>query len=355
MCLTLLFWLPNASTAAASIDLLFWFITAVTIFFSIGIFAAIVFYGVRYRRGTKVDRSNPPQYNSIVELVWTIIPLVIVIGMFFWSSAVWIANARIPANALEIYVTGKQWMWKAQHPEGRWENNTLHVPLGRPVVLTMTSEDVIHAFYVPAFRLKKDVVPGEYTQLAFTPTKAGDFHLFCAEFCGTLHSQMVGTVTVMQPSDYEKWLREGSVPQSMAEEGRRLFISNGCSGCHGANASVRAPRLEGVYGRPVPIQIPRPGVPLEKIAATTITADNKYIHDSILLPEKQVRAGFRPIMPTFKNRLTEEQILKIVAYIKSLSQQTPTENVSPNPTSALSAEDYRSRTGFVPTNIKGLK
>jgi len=345
----------GASSAAGSIDLLFWFITAITIFFSVGIFAAIAFYAVRYRRGVKVDRSNPPQYNSIVELVWTIIPLAIVFGIFFWSSGVYLANARIPANALEIYVVGKQWMWKAQHPEGRWENNSLHVPLGRPVVLTMTSEDVIHAFYVPAFRLKKDVLPGEYTQLAFTPTKAGDFRLFCAEFCGTLHSQMIGTVTVMEPADYEVWLREGTPQRSLAEEGRSLFISKGCSGCHSANSSVRAPRLEGIYGKPVPIQIPRPGVPLERIPATTIIADTKYIHDSILLPEKQVRAGFRPIMPTFKNRLTEEQILKIAAYIRSLSTQTPTDNTSRNPTASLSAEDYRARTGFVPTNIKGLK
>lgn len=345
---------PRASTSATAIDLLFWFITVITIFFSVGIFLALIFYAVRYRRGAHVDRSNPPQYQTLVEIVWTAVPAAIVIAIFLWSSVLFLANARVPPGALEIFVVGKQWMWKAQHPEGRWENNTLHVPAGRPIVLTMTSEDVIHSFYVPAFRLKKDAIPGQYTQLSFTPTKVGTYRFFCAEYCGTLHSQMTGTVTVMPPADYERWLREGTVPQSLAEEGRKLFIANGCSGCHSPNASVRAPRLEGIYGRPIPIQIPRPGVPLEQTPATTILADSKYIHDSILLPASQIAAGYGTkapvysIMPTYKGRLTEEQIFKIVAYIKSLASTTPTTPVGEATSAPLSPEDYEARVGFVP-------
>jgi mono/diheme cytochrome c family protein len=232
--------------------------------------------------------------------------------------------------------------------------------VGRPILLNMTSEDVIHAFFIPAFRLKQDVIPGQYTRLWFTATKPGVYDLFCAEFCGTLHSNMVGSVIAMEPADYEAWLRAGSVPESLAAAGERLFRTRGCAGCH-VGGSVRAPMLEGMYGRPRPVQIPPPGLTgdalitaVAKIPATTMIADETYIHDSILLPEKWVAAGYLPVMPTYKNRLTEAEILRIVAYLKSLSATT-----GPNQgrTGAdargrtLSAEEYKARTGFVPENV----
>jgi cytochrome c oxidase subunit 2 len=354
---------PQASTGAVAIDQIILAITLTAAFFSVGIFVALIYFAVKYRRGTKVDRSNPPLYNLPIEIVWTGIPLLLAMALFVWSTAGYLVNKRMPAGAMDIYVIGKQWMWKMQHPEGRWENNELHVPVGRPVRLTMTATDVIHSFFVPAFRLHQDVIPGSYTQLWFTPSKVGEYHLFCAQFCGTLHSQMTGTVYVMDPADYEQWLRAGTSPETLADIGHELFIRNGCSGCHGGNGSVRAPRLDGIYGRPIPVQIPPEGLTgaalyaaLKKTIATTEIADDRYIHDSIVLPEKEVAAGYLPVMPTFKNKLTEEEIFDLTAYIKSLA--TPegqrARGVSMPPTRTLSPEEYRARTGFVPANIKSL-
>jgi cytochrome c oxidase subunit 2 len=234
--------------------------------------------------------------------------------------------------------------------------NELHVPVGRNIKLTMTSEDVIHSFFVPAFRLKQDVIPGQYTELWFKATKPGTYHLFCAEFCGTLHSQMTGTVTVMEPAEFERWLSTGVTSGGAAEAGGKLFIQRGCSGCHGADSSVRAPTLDGIYGRAIPVQIPQPGRPLEQTPATTLVADERYIHDSIVLPEKEVAAGYKPIMPTFEGQLTEEQIFQLTAYIRSLGRhRDPGRDTSVGMrTPALTKEDYEARTGFVPKNIQTL-
>jgi cytochrome c oxidase subunit II len=354
---------PQASEGAVAIDQVILAITLTAAFFSVGIFVALTYLAVKYRRGNKVDRSNPPLYNLPIEIAWTGIPLLLAMGLYVWSTAGYLANKRPPAGAMQIYVVGKQWMWKMQHPEGRWENNELHVPVGRAVKLTMTSTDVIHSFFVPAFRLHQDVIPGSYTELWFKPTQVGAYHLFCAQFCGTLHSQMIGTVYVMDPAEYEQWLRAGTSPQTLADEGQRLFIQHGCSGCHGGNGSVRAPRLDGIYGRPVPVQIPPEGLvgaalyaALRQTTATTMVADDRYIHDSIVLPEKEVAAGYLPVMPTFKNRLTEEEIFQLTAYIKSLA--TPEGQralgVRMPPTRTLTPEEYRTRTGFTPANIKSL-
>jgi cytochrome c oxidase subunit 2 len=242
-------------------------------------------------------------------------------------------------------------MWKLQHPSGRWEMNELHVPVGKPVVLTMTSEDVIHSFYVPAFRIKQDVIPGRFTQMWFTPTKPGAYHHFCAEFCGTMHSGMVGTVYVLDQGDYEKWLTEGNVRETAASRGAALFRKHGCSGCHGAGASVRAPALEGIYGRSVPVQVRKAGVPLDQTPATTMIADTRYIHDAIVLPEQEVAAGYKPIMPSFKNQLTEEEILNLVAYIRSLSDRREPAVGRRDVSGQRGPEDYRARTGFVPQNM----
>jgi cytochrome c oxidase subunit II len=354
--------LPQAATSAAPIDWLIAAINAITIFFSLGIFAAITILAWKYRRGNKVDRSNPPMHNDQIEVTWTVIPLLICMGIFVWSTTLFMVQRRMPPGAMEIYVTGKQWMWKVQHPSGRWENNELHVPTGRAIKLTLTSADVIHAFYVPAFRIKTDVIPGQYTYLWFKPTRVGTYHLFCAEFCGTEHSRMIGTVTVMDPADYERWQASGSFSKTVAAEGERLFRQHGCSGCHAGSGSVRAPVLEGIYGRSIPVQAPPAGLSqrqleaaLPKIAARTVRADDRYIHDSIVLPNQEIAAGFSPIMPQFKNRLTEEEIFQLTAYIRSLSgaRGTSLRTTGTGRNQALSAEEYRARVGFVPSNVPG--
>lgn len=354
--------LPQAATSAAPIDWLIHAINAITIFFSAGIFIAIIFLTWRYRRGNKVDRSNAPMHNDQIEVIWSVIPLLIAMGIFVWATTLFMIQRRMPPGAMEIYVTGKQWMWKVQHPNGRWENNELHVPTGRAIKLTLTSADVIHAFFVPAFRIKTDVIPGQFTYLWFKATRPGTYHLFCAEFCGTLHSGMTGTVTVMEPAEYERWLASGSYSQTVAAAGERLFLQHGCSGCHAGSGSVRAPTLEGIYGRPIPVQVPPAGLSqrqleaaLPKIPAQTMRADDRYIHDSIVLPNQEIAAGYSPIMPSFKNRLTEEEILQLTAYIRSLrsSQGTAYRTTGAGRNQALSAEEYRARVGFVPSNATG--
>jgi cytochrome c oxidase subunit 2 len=353
---------PQASTAAVQIDLLFIGMSVIIAVFGVGVCVALVYFMVKYRRGHKVDRSNAPAHNLPIEIAWTFIPLVLLLVMYVWASAVFLDLRRMPAGAMEIYVVGKQWMWKIQHPEGRWEMNELHVPVGRNIQLTMTSEDVIHDFFVPAFRLHQDVVPGEYAKVWFKPTRVGAYHLFCAQFCGTFHSQMRGTVYVMTPADYEKWLSSGQYQQSLADAGGVLFRQHGCSGCHGAGSSVRAPVLEGLYGRPVPVQIVPQGTPpaqlravLAKTPATTVLADDKYIHDCIMLQDK-IPGGFEPIMPVFKGQLSEQQVFQLTAYIKSLanSRTVTTGGAGGKYTGTLTPEEYRARTGFVPSNIRSL-
>jgi len=338
-------------------DLLFAAITANAVLFTGAIFVAIAVLCGFYRKGRKADRSNPPHHNLPIEIVWTGIPLGIAMALFVWSAALFLTLRRIPEGADAIYVVGKQWMWKIQHPEGRWENNELHVPLGRPTELIITSEDVIHAFFIPAFRTKIDAIPGDYTRLWFTPTRTGTYPFFCAEFCGTLHSQMIGTVTVLDPADYERWLTEGDNRGTLAEAGQKLFIKSGCDGCHGPASSVRAPWLEGIFGKPVPVQIPQSGVPLEKTPATTILADDRYIHDAIVLPEQEVAAGYQPIMPTFKNRLTEEEIFQLTAYIRSLADKdSPRESADqPRHPVKMTPGDYKARVGFEPSNMKSIQ
>jgi cytochrome c oxidase subunit II len=345
----------QASANAASVDLLFTALNLMTLVFSVGIWIAIIYFAVKYRRGHKVDRSNPPLEHLAIELTWTIGPLAIVMGLFVWATVLYFREARPPAGAMQINVVGKQWMWKLQQPQGRWEMNELHVPVGRPVQLRMTSEDVIHSFFVPAFRLKTDVLPGKYSTMWFTPTKPGRYHLFCAEYCGTSHSGMVGSVVVMTPSDYELWLRSGNTNRTRAAAGEQLFRQNGCSGCHGAGSSVRAPMLEGVYGKPVAIEVPT-GKGTRQ--TTTTIADDRYIHDSIVLPEQEVAAGYEPIMPTFRGRLSEEEIVQLVDYIKSLSTgstNTTANNQGGQNSRDMSAQDIQTRTGFVPPNMGTIR
>ncbi len=312
-------WPETASTVAGQIDFVFNVLNAVTIFFTLLVVACVIYFVCKYRRGVKADRSNAPDEGLAIELTWTIVPGIICVFLFGLATYVYLQVVRTPAGAMEIYVVGKQWMWKVQHPEGRWAMNELHVPVGRKVKLTMISEDVIHSFFIPAFRVKQDVLPGRFSTLWFEATKVGQYHLFCAEYCGTKHSGMVGTVHVMEPADYEKWLSEGNAKDSMAARGEKLFRELGCGGCHGPGASVRAPMLNGLYNKPVPIQLPDG-------STKVITADARYIMDSILLPEQEIAGGYKPIMPTFKNQINQEETLLLTEYIKSLGTANGSRN-----------------------------
>jgi cytochrome c oxidase subunit 2 len=263
--------------------------------------------------------------STLVELTWIVIPTILALGVYVWASRLYFDMLRVPAdpNALEISVVAKQWMWKFQHPEGQREVNTLHVPVGRRVKLQMISQDVIHSFYVPAFRVKQDVLPGRYTAAWFEATKPGQYHLFCAEYCGTQHSGMTGTVFVMEPANFERWLADAAArarapaqgpsagPQTMAGAGEQLFQRFGCISCHRPDGSGRCPSLVGVFGTQVQLE-----------SGQTVTADATYVRESILRPTAKVVAGYEPVMPSFEGQVTEEQIMQLIAYIRSLGSET---------------------------------
>ena len=293
-----------ADTVAPHIDGLFTFMLLLCGSVALGVVILLVTFCVRYRERAIVERE-PMTRKLGIELTWTLVPLALFIAVFLWSAYQFVGLYRTPDDALPVYVVAKQWMWKLQHRSGRREINELHVPLGQPVRLIMTSQDAIHSFYVPAFRLKQDVVPGRYTGLWFTPTKLGEFHLFCAEYCGTEHSRMIGRIVVMTPPDYARWVSAGKAQPSLAQYGFALFRQLGCSGCHTAGSSVHAPSLAGLLGREVHLQDGR-----------SLVADENYIRDSILLPKKDVVAGFVPIMPSFAGQVSEEDIQALIAFIR---------------------------------------
>lgn len=303
----------QASAVASKVDALMLFELGVSAFFMVMIGLAILGFSIRYRKGNAVDRSNPPTHSKLMEVIWIVLPMILAMTMYVWATRLFFEQYESTPGAARIDVVGKQWMWYVQHPEGRSETNELHVPVGRPVRLHMTSQDVIHSFFLPAFRIKQDVLPGRYTELPFTPTKVGVFDLFCAEYCGTNHSIMIGKIHVMEPEAYEAWLAEKGAGPSQADEGEKLFVQHHCAGCHRGSQIVHAPRLEGVYGKPVPIQVGSE-VHFE-------TADETYIRDSILVPKDKVVAGYEPIMPSYKDQISEQDLLKIIAYIKSLANR----------------------------------
>ncbi len=311
LALLLLPLLPDAaSTEAHRVDALFYFMLALCGCVAAGVVILTIFFAVKYRRRTPDQLALPSRTPKWVELTWTILPLLIFVGIFVWGARVYFALARPPKSAVEINVVAKQWMWKFQHAEGQREINELHVPVNEPVKLTLASEDVIHSFYVPAFRIHQDVLPVSpghpYRTVWFEATKTGSFHLFCSQYCGTQHSGMVGKIVVMSAADYQRWLASGG-EGSLASMGQKLFRQLACDECHSGTAQARAPSLDGLYGHLVALQ-----------DGTTVRADESYIRESILDPRAQVVAGFQPIMPTFRNQLDEEQVLELIAYIKSL-------------------------------------
>ena len=301
-----------ASAQAGQVDALYFFLVAVSAFFALLIGLLLVVFAVRFRR-RRPDEVGEAIHGSIaLEMLWTLIPLGIALFMFVWGAQVYFHLTRPPAGAMEVYVVGKQWMWKVQHADGAREINELHVPIGRPVKLIMGSEDVIHSFFLPSFRVKADVVPGRYNTLWFTATKPGRYHIFCTQYCGTKHSAMIGWVTVMEPAEYQAWLSGGSSGVTVADNGAKLFKDLGCASCHQEVQQSRGPSLRGSYGHEVKLN-----------TGQTVQFDDEYIRESIVNPQAKIVAGYQPIMPTFQGLVNEDQLLQLVSYVKSLGGAAP--------------------------------
>jgi cytochrome c oxidase subunit II len=319
-------WPDQASTHATAVDALLAFITGVCGFFAVLIAVLLLVFAVRYRRRAETDRPAPAHGSLALELTWSLIPLGFMMAFFFWGARLYFNWGRPPDDSLEVYVVARQWMWKMQHLGGQREINALHVPVGRPVRLTMTSTDVIHSFFVPAFRIHMDVLPGRYTTVWFEATKPGRYNLFCSQYCGTNHAKMVGEVVVMEMEEYRTWLSQGA-DGGLAAEGRKLFMKLQCAACHSGDALARAPLLESIYQKQVPLE-----------NGQTVLADESYLRESILFPDAKIVAGFKPIMPSYKDQVDEEEVLQLIAFIKSLKPgQTPPriENADPPPSPAL--------------------
>ena len=305
--------LPQASIVSHEVDTLFLALMAVSFAVLALVFGLLLRFSIRYHHASGVDRTQPLQKSWRFEIGWTVATLVGFLGLFIWGADLYVREFQAAPGAQTVTVIAKQWMWKAEHPEGQHEINALHLPVDRPVQLRLTSEDVIHDFGLPAFRLKHDVLPGRYETLSFTPDRVGSFQLYCNQFCGTDHASMIGQVVVMTQPDYARWLSMTGSTESLVAQGSRLFIQYGCSGCHrgggrGGDGTVRAPPLDGVYGSPVPLA-----------DGTTVIADDRYIHDSIVMPKSQVVASYEPLMPSFAGVIGEEDLVKLVEYIKSLA------------------------------------
>jgi len=293
---------------AGNVDALFVFLVVLSTLMSVAIFTMILVFAIRFRKRPGVQ-AEQIEGSTPLEITWSVVPLGIFMMIFVWGAVIYFQERTPPQGATEVYVVAKQWMWKLQHQEGQREINQLHIPVGRDVKLIMTSQDVIHSFYVPAFRIKQDVLPGRYTTAWFHATKPGTYHLFCAEYCGTQHSGMIGQVVVMEPAQYQAWLSGGPATGTLAENGQEIFQQLGCSTCHRSDTQGRGPNLVGVFGKPVQLEDGR-----------TVLADENYVRESILSPAAKVVAGFKPIMPTFQGIVSEEQVNALVAYVKSLSQ-----------------------------------
>lgn len=305
----------EASTIAPQVDALYILLVAITVFFTALIFILIAFFGIKYRRRSELDRPSDVHAPIILEVIWIGIPMMICLVLFFWGAHLYFYIERPPENAIDIHVIGKQWMWKLQQPNGRREINTLHVPSGIPVRLTLASQDVIHSFFIPAFRVKQDVIPGRYTTLWFEATDVGEYHIFCAQYCGNQHSGMIGTVVVQTPEEYQAWLAGVSPNESPVTNGARMYQSLGCTVCHG----VQAPTLAGLYMSKV-----------ELAGGGTVTADEEYLRESILESGAKIVKGYPAVMPSYRGQITEEQLFDLISYIKSLQNPADQINVSPD-------------------------
>src|SRR5277367_5238144 len=311
----------EASTIAPYADALYFFLLTITVI-GLVLVATLVFgFSIRYRQ------SNHPvaeqvEGSTLLEATWTIIPLALFLVVFVWGALLYFRIYTPPANSMNIYIVGKQWMWKAEHPGGQHEINALHVPTGRPVQLTMISQDVFHSFSIPDFRVKREVIPGRYSTVWFNATTPGTYHIFCTQYCGTNHSVMIGEVTAMSPDDYEKWTQTSTSGTSLSQNGERLFASMGCNACHSGSAAARGPNLAGVYGSK-----------LQLTNGSEVLVNDAYLRDAILNPSQNITAGYAPIMPTYQGQSSEDGLIDLVEYIKSMQsnyrvQQTLTTSES---------------------------
>jgi cytochrome c oxidase subunit 2 len=331
-------WLHNsalfpaeASTISPYTDALYFFLLLMTVVGMLLVCVLVFGFSIRYRR-EKNPVATQVEGSTLLEATWTIIPLAIFLVTFVWGALLYFRIYDPPANAMNIYVVGKQWMWKAEHPGGQREINALHVPAGRPVQLTMISQDVFHSFSIPDFRVKREVIPGRYSTVWFQATEPGTYHIFCTQYCGTQHSGMIGEVTVLTPDDYEKWTKQSTSGMSLAQNGERLFASMGCNACHSGTAAARGPNLAGVYG--------------SKLTLTNgnqVLVNDAYLRDAILNPSEHVTAGFAPIMPTYQGQISEDGLIDLVEYIKNLQtnyrvQQTQMTSESDKAASPTPAE-----------------
>lgn len=313
------FFPDQASSVAGITDLFTFSVVGIGSFFGIIVVMVIIYFLTIYNHDSKANRSDPVEEHTVIELAWSIAPLIIVLTIFVWSAKIYFDIYTPPPNTLNISVIGKQWMWKAQHPDGQREVNELHIPVNQPIRLTMTSQDVIHSFFIPAFRLKQDVLPGRFTTMWFEATQTGEFHLLCAEFCGTEHALMVGKVYVMEPSEYEEWLREGNVPVLTlidSPSGETLFTQQGCLACHKLDDSVGiGPSLVGIYETEVELE-----------NGDVVVRDEEYLRESIINPQAKVVSGYPNVMPTYQSQLSEEQLLELVDYLRNLEQSSESAN-----------------------------
>lgn len=304
----------QASTVAPLVDNLYLFLVVVTGGVSLLIWLVIFYFAIKYRRRPDNEMAQEQEPPAALEVTWIVVPTIIFLGIFVWGAWVYFKMHRVPSNPIEVYATGRQWMWKFQHPTGQREINTLHVPVNRPVKITMASEDVIHSLWFPYFRVKMDVLPNRFRTMWFEATKVGRYHIFCAEYCGSIHSGMIGWVEVMEDTEYQKWLA-GGTEGSLASQGEKLFAKYACNTCHTGVAGARGPNLEGAYGKTQPLA-----------DGGSVVVDDNYIRESILNPQAKIAAGFQPIMPTFQGQVSEDDLIRLLAYIKTLdaTQNAPT-------------------------------
>ena len=302
------FWPDAASTTAGRVDALYIFLVLVSAVMTALIFTTLIVFAIKFRKRQGV-RPEQIEGSHLLEITWSVLPFGVFLSFFVWGAVIFFQERTPPQDATEVYTVAKQWMWKFEHAEGQREINELHVPVGRDVKMIMTSQDVIHSFYVPAFRIKQDVLPGRYTTAWFHATKAGTYHLFCAEYCGTEHSGMIGWIVVMEPRDYQAWMTTGGGNQPMMDTGAKLFSDRGCIMCHRGDNSARGPNLAGIYNKPVQLEDGR-----------TVIADENYIRESIMEPGAKIVRGFRPIMPTLQGQISDEELNALIAYVKSIGQ-----------------------------------
>src|SRR5271170_2804795 len=312
---------PEASSIAPYADALYFFLVLISLVGLAVVALLIVLFSVLYRKERNPEATQI-EGSTLLEATWTIIPLALFMVTFVWGALLYFRIYNPPTNAMNIYIVGKQWMWKAEHPGGQHEIDALHVPIGRPVQLTMISQDVFHSFSIPAFRVKREVIPGRYTTVWFTATQPGTYHIFCTQYCGTNHSVMIGEVTVLSPDDYEKWTHQSTSGMSLAQNGEKLFASLGCNACHSGSAAARGPNLAGVYGSK-----------LQLTNGSQVLVNDAYLRDSILNPSQHITAGYAPIMPTYQGQISEDGLIDLVEYIKGLKtnyrvQQTLTTSQS---------------------------